>query len=380
MQEEDGTYSADSTASSPSDDSEQADHSELIKLAVDRFKQAYDAHKDDFEQCERVQEFISGDQWPTAIKAERERLGRPCLTLDLLTQYVRHVINTGLLRYRDIRVLAMDGMADDEVADIIAGIIRQITQTSTAKVAYETGLRHSCSVGFGYWRVRVQNVAGSPLEEIVIHKIREPRMVFLDPHCLYPDGRDARYAFVLTKMQRSEFKEQYPGHENATSWHDVHEQSILPWTGDDVIVLAEYYYTKTYTDEMGQEKSGLFFTIMTPEYVLEEGKHHGDAMPIIRVVGDEYEGKGKERKRGMINASSMDAQRTFNYANSAFIENVALAPIAPWVAAAKQVDQHVKEWEEAHRVPRSVLTYDPIIVNGTLLPPPTRSMPAGIPQ
>lgn len=354
------------TAESTSSDSE---HKDLIELAKERYQLAYDAHRDDFEQCEKVQDFISGDQWPEQIKRERESLSRPCLTLDHLTQYVRHVVNTGLLRYRDIRVLAMSGEADDDAAEIIAGLIRQITQTSTAKVAYETGLRHGTSVGFGYWRVKVQLVPGTQLQEITIRKIREPRMVMIDPFCEYPDARDAEFSFVFSKLTKKEFNRQYPGKQDATSWHNMHEESVLPWTGDDCIILAEYYY---------QTDQGLFFAIMTPNYVLLNEKHHGDAMPIIRVVGDEYEVQGKERKRGMVNDSSMDSQRAYNFASSAVIENSALAPLAPWIAAAGQTEEYKTEWEQAHRIPRAVLRYNPVSIGGQILPPPQRATPAGI--
>lgn len=363
-----------STEPSPSDtstESEPSRHADILDLAKERFHLAYDALKDDFEQCEKVQDFIAGEHWPQAIRKERDLLGRPCLTLDHTTQYLRHVINTGLLRYRDIRILAMSGDADEDVADIIAGIVRQISQTSTAKVAYETGLRHAASNGFGYWRVVVQAVPGTPFKEIAIHKIREPRMVMFDPFALYPDGRDAKFVFVFTKLTKKEFDRQYPDRTDAQSWHQMHEESVLPWTGNDSMVLAEYYY---------QTDDGLFFAILTPNYVLEDGKHHGDAIPIIRVVGEEYEVRGKERKRGMINESSMDAARAYDYSASSFIENVALAPLAPWIAAASQIEDYLTEWDQAHRIPRAALRYKPITVGGQVLPPPQRSMPAGIPE
>lgn len=356
----------------PKGSSVSADDAALLEEALTRFKSAYDAHQDDFRKIEEVQRFVAGEQWPEAIRREREQQHRPCLTLDHLSTYTRHVVNTGLLRYRDVRILPMSGEADDEVAEIIAGIARQVSQTSTAKVAYETGLRHAVTLGCGYWRVGVRTITGTDLNEIVIRKIREPRMVMMDPSCEYPDGRDARYAFVFSKLTREEFDQQYPGHgEDVKSWHSVHHESVLPWSGESSVVLAEYYY---------QTSEGLRFAIMTPSAVLMDEKHFGDAIPIIRVVGDEYEVEGKERRRGMLNDSSMDAGRAYHYCASAFIENAALAPLAPFVAADGQIDPYVSEWKEAHRIPRAVLRYKPISISGTLLPPPQRSMPAGIPE
>lgn len=359
------------------EEANEEENKKILQQATTRFKQAYEAHRDDFEACQKVQDFIAGNQWPKDVLADRKN--RPCLVLDHLNQYVRHVVNSGLMRARDVRVLAMSGEADDKVAEIIAGLIRQITQTSTSKVAYETGLRHACQVGFGYWRVKVQEVPKTKTQEnpeglleIVVRKIKDPRMVLMDPFCEYPDGRDGHYAFVLTKLTQEEFKEQYPDATGAKSWKDMDSSQMLPWIGEGAMVVAEYYYK----DPDGTMK----WAVLCPDMVLSKGIHYGDVMPIIRVVGEEFENEGKERKRGMINESSMDAQRAYNYSSSAFIEAVALAPLAPWIAAEGQTEQYAAEWSEAHRVPRAVLRYTPKSVGGQPLPPPTRSQPAGIPD
>lgn len=379
----------------PVDDetTESVDHEEserkeqLQALAKDRFNQTYQSHRDDFDACATVQAFLAHDQWPQGIKAERESSGRPCLTLDHLNQYVRHVVNAALMRARDVRVLAMSGEADDQVGDVLAGLIRQITQTSSSKIAYGRGLRHACSVGFGYWRVKVEAIAGSsqtdpltgqpePLYEITIRPIKDPRMVLLDPFRDYPDGRDAKYGFVLTKLTKKEFKAQYPHAEadgGAQSWHLINENMVLPWTmNDDAIVVAEYFYY----DHDGTMR----WCVLCPNMILAEGIHHGNVMPIIRVVGDEFEHDGKERARGMVNPSSMDAQRAYNYSSSAFIESVALAPLAPFIAAEGQIENYIGDWKDAHRVPRAVLRYKPVTIQGQPVPPPQRSAPADIPM
>lgn len=366
-------------------DDENTANDELIELAVERFKLGLEATRDDFLECERVQDFIAGNQWPDAIKTAREAAGRPCLTLDHLNQYVRHVVNSGLMKKRDIRTLSMSGDADDKVAEILAGMVRQITQLSTAKVAYETGLRHTCTVGFGYWRVRAQNIprtggepqpdgsVSPPQSEIVVRKIKDPRMVILDPFCDYPDARDAKWGFVLTKFTKKEFDRTYPESKESgvKSWHMVDDTSVMPWIGEGSIVVAEYFH---FDDE-----GVMNWAILVPDKVLAKGIHHGDVMPIIRVVGEEYENDGKERRRGMVNNSSMDSQRAYNYSSSAAIESVALAPLAPFVAEAGQIEQFIAEWADAHKTPRAVLRYKGVSISGVVVPPPQRSQPAGIP-
>jgi Phage P22-like portal protein len=354
----------------PEDSPEVDEDSIILEEANERFKQTYEAHREDFAEAEQVQKFISSDQWPEAIKSARASADRPCLTLDHINQYIRHTVNSGLMQDRDVRVLSMSGDADDKVSEILAGIIRQITQTQTAKVAYETGLRHGCQVGFGYWRVKVQGIPQTNLNEITIRKIKDPRMVLLDPFCEYPDGRDATYGFVMSKLTTKEFHKLYPEAEGSKSWHILDSGEILPWIGEGAMVVAEYYYL----DSKGTMK----WAILTPDKVLKKGLHHGNVMPIIRVVGEEFEVDGKERKRGMVSPSAMDAQRAYNYSASAFIESAALAPLAPWVAAAGQIEQYKKEWEDSHKVPRSVLRYDPVNNAGVPVPPPQRVQPAGI--
>ncbi len=355
------------------------DDAQILKDASRRFKQALDAVREDFDECEDIQDFISGDQWPVTIKSDREKLGRPCLTLDHLNQYVRHVVNSGLQRRADIRVIPLNDQGDDEVAEILAGMERQIVQTSTAKVAYETGLRHSCQNGFGYWRVKAvpsgctHPVEGTPLLEIAVRRIADPRMVLFDPFCEYPDGRDGRYCFVLTKMATEDYKDQYNQEEAPQSWHLLEGKETMSWASVDEhsCVIAEYYYKMA--------DGTLCWAVLSPNKVLAKGIHHGDLLPVLRCVGEEYEKDGKQRRRGMY-SPAMDSQRAYNYSVSAFMENCALAPIAPFVAADGQIEQYAEEWKDAHKVPRSVLRYKPVSVGGMQVPPPQRSIPAGIPE
>lgn len=351
----------------------ESDDSEFLSLANERFKQAFAYEKPDWDSFQEVENFLAHDQWPAKIKSDRENAGRPCLTLDHLNKYVRHVINSGLMRSRDVRVMAMSGEADDEVGEKLAGLLRQILQTSSSKIAYERGLRHSCGKGKGYWKVKVVDIPRSDLQELQVRPIRDPRMVLFDPACEYPDGRDAEFVFELKKLTEKEFKKKYPKayDENGgcTSWHNVDKDTILPFISGGSVVVACYYYKN--------ENGKICWAIMVPNKVLESGKEEdqGDLPPIIRCIGEEYEYQGKERTRGLVNPSSMDAQRAYNYSGSACIEQAALAPLAPFVAAEGQTEEF-PEWKDAHKVSRAVLRYKPVTVGGQLAPPPMRQEPA----
>lgn len=345
----------------------------ILELAKECFKEAYEAERDDWDHFKEVEAFIAQDQWPENIRKQREDANRPCLTLDLLGQYTRHVVNAGMMRSRDVRVLPMSGEADQEVGDVLAGLVRQIIQRSSSKIAYETGLRHSSSKGKGYWMAKVVPISGTGLEEIDVRTVRDPRMVLMDPQAEYPDGRDAEYVFLLKKLSKRQFKRSYPDaykDGGCKSWHDIDADTVLPWISDGAVVVATFYYKK------GDQ---LYWAICTPDKVLDKDKHHGDLPPIVRCIGEEYEYQGKQRTRGLINKSSMDAQRIHNYSASAATEGVALAPISPFVAAAGQTEPFSTEWGDAHKTPRAVLRYKAVTEAGQLLPPPQRQPVGDVP-
>lgn len=367
-----GTGAASTTDKAPVTEAGTQSDTDLLAQVKRDFKDAYSSAQDDLKDAEEAQDFIGGDQWPGGIRTERENFGRPCLTLDHLGQFCRQVINSALMQKLDVRILPMDDLADKDTADILGGMYRQISQSSTARVSYETGLRHSTQVGFGYWKVLVKPIIGTQLLEISIERILEPRTVLFDPYTQYPDGRDAHYQFHLRKLSKTAFKDQFPDDEaeGVTQWSQGGDLTGIPWTEEDGVVVAEYYVRRA----SGQ----IEWAICSDGKVLHRGVLHGKFMPIVRCVGEEFEYQGKARKRGMI-SQSKDAARAYNYSISAFIESVALAPLAPFIAAEGQIEQYETEWKDAHRVPRAVLRYKPVDLNGQPVPPPQRTPPAQVP-
>ena len=109
----------------------------------------------------------------------------------------------------------------------------------------------------------------------------------------------------------------------------------------------------------------------------DNGKTVFDRIPIIEVVGNELDIEGRVKRSGMIRPA-MDSQRVDNYANSAFVENVALAPRASWVAALGQIEGQEDQWRSANRRNISTLLYKPISVDGVPIGAPQRQAPPGI--
>lgn len=97
----------------------------------------------------------------------------------------------------------------------------------------------------------------------------------------------------------------------------------------------------------------------------------GKYIPLIMVSGRERMIKGQRRLEGMVRANR-DAQRIYNYLASGFVEMVALAPKAPFIAAWGQIEDFKKIWDSLSEENWPYLPYKPKTQDQQLLPPPQR--------
>lgn len=97
----------------------------------------------------------------------------------------------------------------------------------------------------------------------------------------------------------------------------------------------------------------------------------GRHIPLVMVSGRERVVQGKRRLSGMVR-NNRDAQRMYNYAVSAFVEMIALAPKSPFIAAAGQLEKYKKIWDTANEENWPYLPYDPVTIKDQAVPPPQR--------
>jgi len=85
----------------------------------------------------------------------------------------------------------------------------------------------------------------------------------------------------------------------------------------------------------------------------------GYYIPIIPVWGKEVTIDERTVLRGVIR-NAKDPQRMYSYFRTAATETVALAPKAPYIITAEQVEGYEAEWDGANKANRSYLTYNHI--------------------
>ncbi len=374
-----------------------------LKLARDRYKRCIEAEQSNRDHAKAALKFRNLEQWPDKIKHDRENDpdgARPCLVVDKTNQYINQVKNDQRQNRPAIKVRPVDDKGDPEIAEIYQGIVRHIEDTSKADLAYDTAFEQALDGGFGYFRILTDYTDEMSFDQdIIIKRIRNRFAAHLDPDHQEPDGSDAKFGFIVDKMKRDEFKAQYPG-VDIVDFKDVGDD-LKEWVTEEEVLVAEYFFIepKAVTihmladgsvvndDELGRQTSvkSRKTTINVVKWQkicgnpapLEEREWPGKFIPIVEVIGNELDIEGKRITSGMLKAA-MDSQRIYNYATSSFVENVALAPKAPFIGAEGQFENYEADWKSANRRNLSALTYKPTTVDGHLVPAPQRQPPPGI--
>ena len=184
---------------------------DILKEAKERFKLCQEAEADNRQNYEDDVKFARlGEQWPDAVKKQREQEGRPCLTINRMPAFLRQVINDARINTPSIKCHPVDSSDDKETSEVLNGLIRNIEVTSNADVAYDTALECAVTGGFGYFRIDVDYSSDDVFEkDIKIERIVNPMTVYGDPASEAADASDWRYGFITEMIPRAEFERRW---------------------------------------------------------------------------------------------------------------------------------------------------------------------------
>jgi hypothetical protein len=354
-------------------------------------------------------------QWPADVLATRGAVqgqtinARPCLTINKLPQHVRQVTNDQRQNRPGAKVIPVDDNADVEVADIFNGMIRHIEYISDADVAYDTACENQVSYGEGYIRLLTEYCEDNTFDQdIKIGRVRNSFSVYMDPTIQDPTGADAKWCFVTEDITKAEFERMYPDAAPITTLQSlgVGDQSISNWLNEDTIRIADYYYIDFDRTTLNLYPGNATAFEGTPEdkqlraiygkpkksresdrakvkyckingyEILEEREWAGKYIPVIRIVGNEFEVDGRLYVSGLVR-NAKDAQRMYNYWVSQEAEMLALAPKAPFIGYGGQFEGYENQWKTANTQNWPYLEVNPDVTDGQggMLPLPQRAQP-----
>ena len=306
---------------------------DLIADALEQFKQADEAHSENMaDALDDIRFARLAEQWPEAIRRQRELEQRPCLTINRLPAFIRQVVNDGRMNRPQIRTVPSGSGSDQETAEILNGLIRNIQVASDADVAYDTGLEFAVTGGFGFWRVDVDFADDDVFEQdLKISRIANPFTVRWDPHSQAADSSDWGFAFVTDLIPKEQFERQYKGAQTSSFEADKDAKDQL-WFQDDAVRVAEWWQREKVKTRVIRTSAGN--TYLEPEFlkiaqllqaqgitvvgdrptetwkvtqrlitgaeVLDTTEWRGKYIPVIPVWGDEVNVEGKRHFRSLV--------------------------------------------------------------------------------
>ena len=354
-------------------------------------------------------------QWPADVLATRGAVqgqtinARPCLTINKLPQHVHQVTNEQRQNRPGIKVIPANDEAEEGMADVYNGVIRHIEYISDADVAYDTACENQVTFGEGYVRLLTEYCDEMGFDQdIKIGRIRNSFSVYMDPLMQDPCGADARWCFITEDLTKAEYERLYPDAAPISTLMSlgVGDQSIQQWINEDTVRIAEYFYydiTKktlnlypgnvtafdgTAPDKMLRKKYGTPLRQRESEFkkvkwckingyqILEESEWPGKWIPVVRVVGNEFEVDGRIYISGLVR-NAKDPQRMYNYWVSQEAEMLALAPKAPFIGYGGQFEGYETQWKTANTNNWPYLEVNPDVTDGqgNVLPLPQRAQP-----
>ena len=393
---------------------------EILTVARSRLNTAMTAFSETREDELDDLRFYAGSpdnqwQWPADVLQTRGSLqgqtinARPCLTINKLPQHVHQVTNEQRMNRPGIKVIPADDKADVDMADVFNGVIRHIEYISDADVAYDTACENQVSYGEGYIRLLTEYCDEDTFDQdIKIGRIRNSFSVYMDPMIQDPTGADARWCFITEDLTKAEYERMYPDAAPISTLMSlgVGDQSIAQWIGENTIRIAEYFYIEYEKQTLNLYPGNQTAFNGTPEDktlrmmfgkplrtreadrkkvkwckingydILEEREWAGAYIPVVRVVGNEFEVDGRMYVSGLVR-NAKDAQRMYNYWVSQEAEMLALAPKAPFIGYGGQFEGYEQQWKTANTNNWPYLEVNPDVTDGqgAVLPLPQRAQP-----
>jgi hypothetical protein len=399
---------------------------QFLATARKRWRQSSEAESELRQKMLEDLKFYNSEQWPDTIKMDRYLDGRPCLTINRLPQFVRQVLNQARQQRPAIQYSPIDNGADVDTAEVLQGIARSIERSSKAPIAYNLAGEHQVIMGRGWLRIRADWISPESFEqEILIEAPEDPFTVYPDPASQKVDGGDATFGFIIARLPWFEYHIKYPTATRAslTDWTSIGDDAP-DWVNEFGVLVAEYYYLDEEETELVEAafvpdpdappirltvyrdairakdlqpgadgepprvqilrsrrtvRKQLKWATINGAEVLEgndektEGRSlPGSIIPLVPMLGEKLVVNGRRNIRGMVR-DAKDPQRTYNFWVSAETEMIALAPRAPVIGAVGQFETTKEQWLLANRRNFPFLEYDPIDVNGSLVPAPQRN-------
>jgi len=256
--------------------------------ALERFQRIQTSEKDNRDKAIEDMRFANADDGQWTEEATRKRRNRPRYTINKVAGAIRQIVGDQRQNRTDIKVVPLNNDADDNIAKLLSGLIRNIEASSRATNAYDSGFEESITGGYGGWRVVTGFSDDFEFEqEIKIKRIKSAASSLWFAPAQEVDKRDAAYAFFTTDISRTEFKRKYPSATLEDFAQDKISNNLCDgnaWFSENVVRVAEYWVKEPVKKEIGLMSDGRVLDLEDEKDVIDELAAQGITISEERTV------------------------------------------------------------------------------------------------
>jgi len=344
---------------------------DLEELHLEALQRFQEVQQDELEQRELAVEdmrFANAEdgQWDQLALQKTE--GRPRYTINRVSAAINQVVGDQRQNITNITVIP-EGEDDEDVADVLSGIIRAVETDSVAQDATNRAFDEMVTCGYGGFRL-ITEFEERGFDQVIKLKpiISAATSLWFGPSESY-DKSDAEFAFLTKDMPDYAYNKLYPEH-SLVEWSQNQYSSNFScsvWRSANTVKVAEYWVKAPFERtiyrlvdgsiveslEEGQpflesrtyDSHKIIQYIMNGQEIISgPNEFPSKYIPLILVSGISSNIEGRTYIRGIVRQAK-DANRIYNYATSAAIETSALTPKDPYFITPKMIKGH----EETYR-------------------------------
>lgn len=383
------------------------DEKDILAQAKKFRDDAQDYWNDIYCQGREDKEFVTvkGAQWDSEAIKKRQAEGKPTLEFNLVHTYCRQQVNTHKQNRPQIQVVPVDSGADEEMAKVLAGLIKDTEEASNFEDVNDIAVENAVYSAVGFIRITADYIHEKSFnQEPKFKAVHNPEAVLIDPLSREMDGSDMSKALVCEWVCKDTIEKQYG--KDAVS--DFEMDGIENWFNEteNTVLIAEYFYKDEVKDKLIMLEDGTtdFKTVLLQSFneedlkaftvnerdttrteikwaklsgckVLETGVFPGKYIPIVPVYG-EVIWIGDKRHIFSLVHFAKDPQRLFNYWKSTEANILQKNQDELTVVDAKAT-QSYPEWDDPSKYKH--LRYDYLDESGKPRPAPAKIGSAQVP-
>lgn len=213
---------------------------------IAEIRQLYSFDKQEWDpirtEGDKDMRYVAGDPWEPQERRNREKVNRPVLNADELSQYVNQTVNEVRANKRAVKFSPVGNGANDKTAAFYADKMREIEYRSRAQIAYTTAFQNAVERSFGFVRVNSRYLhPRATAQDLFIDTVHNPNLITPDPTAQMPDLSDMKHCWVREQWAVSDYNGRWEKYKFTDKSLKEAAQLAPEWVSDGGVFIGELW-------------------------------------------------------------------------------------------------------------------------------------------